>query len=271
MLSFEVMGAALLGLSWLTAVLIALDALIDARAVRARLAAWKGALVTGTVACDELAAHEVEQRVRVFDGPVPTLGFFDRAHASRVTGGAVQVGGQVLEVTAAPGAEVWTHEASRAAAAACPGPDAFDALAAQARGATGALRVVRTALVRGQPVWLAGQHDGRTLRASLAADFDPRVWARARLAMLAGLIALDAAWVTAGTVLALWPPVFGWVSQAGAALLVGHFLGLTPVAIALREKARPPAVAFLRGEWRRPRGEAATADHRHGPAGALPR
>jgi hypothetical protein len=54
-----------------------------------------------------------------------------------------------------------------------------------------------------------------------------------------------------GTVLALWPPVFGHVSTLGALVLVGHFLGMTPLAMAARERSRWPAVQFLRGEWKR--------------------
>jgi hypothetical protein len=251
MLTPELMGSALLSLSWLTALLIALDALIDARALLARLRAWRTTLVAGTVEADELAVHEVEQRVRLFDGRVPTLGFFDRAHVSRLRGGAVRVGDEVLEVTAGPDAEVWTQEAARHAAAGCPDAAAFDALAAQAKGAAGALRTVHTRITRGATVWLAGTRDGQAFRATLASDVDPRRWARAKLWLLLGLVVLDVAWVALGTALALWPPVFGLVSKAGAVVLVGHFLGLTPIAMALREKVRPPATAFLRGEWQR--------------------
>ena len=56
--------------------------------------------------------------------------------------------------------------------------------------------------------------------------------------------------------LALWPPVFGQVSTRGALVLLGHFLGMTPVAMAAREKSRTPAFAFIRGSWRRPSGDA---------------
>jgi hypothetical protein len=63
---------------------------------------------------------------------------------------------------------------------------------------------------------------------------------------------LNAVWVAAGTVLALWPPVFGMISIGGAIVLIGHFLGMTALAMAIREKSRSPAIAFLRGSCKRP-------------------
>ena len=48
MLTREMMGVALLGLAWFTALMIALDALIDARAMLRRLNAWKASLLEGT-------------------------------------------------------------------------------------------------------------------------------------------------------------------------------------------------------------------------------
>lgn len=252
MLTQELMGAALLALSWVTALLVAGDALIDVRAVRARLAAWSSGLFEGVVDVDELGTHDIEQRVRVFDGPKPTLGFFDRSHVSHLTGGRVLLNGESVEVVASPDAEVWTSEAARAQAAACGGAQAFDELAAKAKGSTGALRVVRTSLKRGQRVWLAGVREGASVKARLAADFDPRTWARARLARLVGLIALNFAWVGLGTALVFTGPRFGLVCIGGAVVLVAHFLGLTPIAIAVREFVRPLPIAFLRGEWTRP-------------------
>lgn len=247
MLSRELMGSWLLGLSWLTAVMIALDALIDARALRRHLARWKSALVQGTVKADELATHEIEQRIKELDGDAPGLVFFDRRHVSTVKGGAVEVGGEQLEVSGAPEAEVWIDEATRQAAAACASPADFDAMKAKANG----LRLVRTSLRAGQPVWLEGTKEGGRFTATLVSNFDPRTFVSARLGRIAGLVLVNFAWVVAGTVLALWPPVFGSVSMAGAAVLLGHFLGMTPLAIAARERSRSPAVAFVRGTWKR--------------------
>ncbi len=251
MLTRELMGSALLGLSWLTALLVVLDALIDARSMRARLRAWKKGLRAGQVKAEELATHEVEQRLKQLDGETPGLVFFDRAHVSTVKGGAVELAGETLEVVGAPGAEVWLDETTRAAAAACAGTAQFDAMLTSAQAAGGGLRTVGTSVRAGSPVWLVGTQDGSRFVASLVSNFDPRSFARARLAAIAGLVVLDLAWVAAGTVLALWPPVFGLVSTGGAVVLIGHFLGMTPIAMAAREKSRSPAVAFVRGTWRR--------------------
>jgi hypothetical protein len=252
MIAPEWMGLALLALAWVTAGLIALDALIDARAMLRRLRAWQGRLVQGTARAPELAAHEVEQRVRPLDGATPGLIFFDRAHVSAVRGGAVEVGGDTVEVTGAPDAEVWVDEATRRRAAACPSATDFDALAQKAQGAAGGLRTVRTAVRAGQPVWLVGARRGARVEAQVVATFEPRGWVRDRLMRIAGLLLVNAAWVTAGTMLALWPPAFGRLSQLGAVVLIGHFLGMTPLAMAARERSRTPARQFIRGTWRRP-------------------
>lgn len=250
------MGLALLGLAWVTALMVALDALIDARAMLRRLGEWKQGLLQGTVVAPELAVHEVEQRVKLLDGSEPALVFFDRAHVSTVLGGPVKVGAEQLAVAPAPSAEVWVAQATRASAASCPSPASFDALLTAAQGPGGGLRTVRTSLSAGAPVWLMGTRRGATLEASLVAGFDPRSWASGRLAASLGIVVLNFAWVGFGTALALWPPVFGQVSTLGALVLLGHFLGMTPVAMAAREKSRTPAFAFIRGSWRRPSGDA---------------
>lgn len=252
MLTRELMGSALLGLSWLTATLVALDAAIDVRALLKLLSKWKGSLWQGE-AHGELASHAVEQRVRLRDGAQRALLFFDRGYTSAVAGGPVQLpGGQVLEVVGAPNAQVWVDAAERSQAAACASAAQFDALAATASAGTGGLRVVRTGVRAGQRVWLGGTRAGARLTVDLVATFDPRRFVRARLLATFGLIAVDLAWVALGTTLALWPPVFGAVSTLGAAVLLGHFLGMTPLAMASRERSRTPDVAVLRGGWERP-------------------
>lgn len=252
MLTRELMGSALLVLAWVTAGLVALDAWIDLSAMRARLRAWKTGLKRGTVKADELATHEVEQRIKQLDGEQPGLVFFDRQHLSHVKGGAVTLDdGAQVEVVGAPQAEVWFDEATRLSAAACHGASEFDAMFSSAQGAGGGLRTVRSHLRAGQPVWLVGTQDGARFTATLVSNFDPRTFARARIVASLGVIAASLAWVAVGTVLALWPPVFGAVSIAGAVVLVGHFLGMTPLAMAAREKSRTPAVAFVRGTWTR--------------------
>ncbi len=258
MLTREVMGLALLGLAWVTALMVALDALIDARAMLQRLGEWKTNLLQGQVVAPELAVHEVEQRVKQLDGDEPALVFFDRKHVSTVLGGPVKFADATLEVVGAPGAEVWIDEDARQAAAACPSSSAFESLATGAQGAGGAVRTVRSSVRAGARVWLSGSKQGSNLTIDLVATFDPRTWAKRRLLAIAGVIILDLAWVTLGTVVALWPPVFGVVSIAGASILLGHFLGMTALAMAAREKSRTPGVAFLRGAWRRDAVESAS-------------
>lgn len=255
MLSRELMGLALLGLAWVTAAMVALDALIDARAMRRRLSEWKTTLLSGSVLASELAAHEVEQRVKQLDGDEPALVFFDRKHVSSVTGGVVTVGSEQLEVTGAREVEVWIDAATRAAAASCHSPAMFDGMNTSAQGAGGTLRTVRTSLRAGATVWLAGKKEGPRFEARLVSGFDPRTWAKGRLLAISGLIALDLSWVAAGTVIALWPPVFGVISIGGALVLLGHFLGMTALAMAVREKSRTPAFQFVRGTWRRSTSE----------------
>ena len=251
MLTRELMGTALLCLSWVTAGMVALDALIDARAMLRRLGEWKSTLLQGTVVAPELAVHEVEQRVKQLDGDGPGLVFFDRKHASTVTGGAVTVGSETLEVTGAREAEVWIDEATRLAAAACSSPSAFEAMNTSAQGAGGGLRTVRTSLRAGAPVWLVGTTQGAKFEAQVVSGFDPRTWAKSRLTASLGIMALSLAWAAVGTTLALWPPTFGLVSTGGALVLIGHFLGMTPIAMAAREKSRTPAFGFIRGTWKR--------------------
>ena len=251
MLSPQVMGLAVLGLAWITAVMIALDALIDARAMWKRLGEWKITLLQGTAVANELAVHEVEQRVKQLDGDEPGLVFFDRKHVSTVHGGLVGVGTEQLEVVSARAAEVWIDSDTRAAAAGCSSRAAFDGMNTSAQAAGGGLRTVRTSIKSGAQVWISGAKQGAKLEATLVANFDPRGWAKSRLATIAGMITLNFAWVAVGTVVALWPPVFGVVSTVGAVVLIGHFLGMTALAMTFREKSRTPAIAFLRGTWRR--------------------
>lgn len=247
MLTHELMGLWALGISWLTALLVALDLGIDVRTWLARRASYGSSLLVGTVESDELAAHEIEQRVRRLDGSTPRLGYWDRSHASHVFEGRVRVDGELVDVVGHPNAEVWTTPEAKKAAASLERAE-FDVLYAEAKSARGALRTVRTTLTRGAPVWLVGERIGSHFEASLVSAVDPRPWSRNLLLQLFGVIALDFAWVTLGTVLALWVPHFGLVSTIGAIVLIGHFLGITPIAVAVRERCRTPALTFLRGD-----------------------
>lgn len=251
MLTREIMGLALLGISWMTAFMVALDALIDFRAMRALLNEWKTTLKSGVAKSDELAVHEIEQRVKELDGEAKGLVFFDRKHSSTVKGGVVTLDGREVTVQSAAGAEVWFDAATRAANASCKTTAQFDAMVQRSLGAGGGTRVVKSSLRAGQNVWIAGKQDGDTFVASLVSSFDPREFARSRAWASLGVVLASTVWVIAGTVLAFWPPVFGTISIGGAILLIAHFLGMTPLAMGAREKSRLPSVAYVRGLWRR--------------------
>ncbi|MBX7099478.1 MAG: hypothetical protein K1X89_17315 [Myxococcaceae bacterium] len=236
------MGLAVLAVSWATALMVMLDLLIDFRALGARAKALRGRVLQATVGEKTLGFHEVEQRVRQFEVPKPAFALFDRAHRWSLTGGPVTAGTEPLEVVPAPGAEVWPELGAQQAQPVDP------SLLKASAGPKGALRVVRTELSPGTTVFLAGTREGATLRTELASLVEPLSWLRSRRTLVLGLIALDLAWASAGTAVALWPPVFGLVSKLGAAVLLGHFLGITPLAVLVREKCRWPSLAFVQGE-----------------------
>lgn len=239
-LEYAWLGTALLAVSWLTAALVALDALIDVRRLL-RVRGWS--LTRANVGARSLGWHEVEQRVRRFEVPKPAFGLFDRAHRWALEGGEVAVDGQTLTVVAAPEAQVWPDAKAQAAQPVDP------ALWPAAGTTKGTLRVVRSELAPGTTVWLAGERDGQTLRAHVASLVDPKAWAAHMLLGIAGLLLLNFVWVALGTAIVFWVPGFeSWVSKAGGAVLIGHFLGITPLAIAMRDACRPPSVGWVRGE-----------------------
>lgn len=251
MLTQEMMGLALLGISWMTGLMVVLDALIDARRFSAMLSTWKGSLTQATARTEELATHEVEQRVKQLDGDAPGLVFFDRKYTSLVKGGEVELDGQRLQLTGAPNAEVWFDEATRLAAASCTSTAQFDVMQRFAQNTGGHTRVVKSAVRAGETVWLSGRREGTQFVAELVSNVDPRPFARSRIAASWGVCLASTLWVAAGTVLAFWPPVFGLVSIGGAVVLLAHFLGMTPLAMAAREKSRVPAIGCVRGVWKR--------------------
>ncbi|HSQ66800.1 MAG TPA: hypothetical protein VLM85_26455, partial [Polyangiaceae bacterium] len=57
----------------------------------------------------------------------------------------------------------------------------------------------------------------------------------------------------AATRVAWSSPHFGALSVVGAVLCLAFFLGVTPLAVALRESVRTPNIAYLRGRWARAR------------------
>ena len=250
-LTYALLGSAALAVSWLTAALVALDASIDVR----RLLRVRGAsLVKATVGARSIGWHEVEQRVRRFEVPKPAFGLFDRAHRWALEGGEVLVDGATLSVIADGSAEVWPDAKAQAA-------QPVEASLWAAAGSTkGTLRVVRSELAPGVSVWLVGARDGQTVRASIASLVDPRAWANRHLLGIAGVLVLNLVWVALGTAIVFWVPGFeSWVSKVGGAVLIGHFLGITPLAISMRDACRAPSVGWVRGEQPAPVESTSTA------------
>lgn len=244
------MAVALLIVSWVTALMIALDAGIDLKAWLGRLSAWRKEGLLEAKTTSTLASLEIEQRARAFDDG--GIGFFERRHTSHVSGGPVELaGGERLEVSAADAAQVWVSREALERAGACASPAQFAELFEKAKG-TQALRTVRVEVSAGQAVFLAGRREGTRFVASLVATVDPRLEARRRVLLNLGVIAVNLAWAALGTTLALWPPAFGTVSIVGAMVLFAHFLGMTPLAIDARERSKTPAERDLLGEWRPP-------------------
>jgi len=248
MLTHELMGLWALSLSWLTALLVAWDLAIEFKRLGVLGREFRGA-VEGRVLSAELARHQIEQRVRRLDGENPTLGFWDRSHESHILGGNVEIDGETLEVVASSAGEVWTSIEEKRNRSQL-NQAAFDALLEQAKG-KGTLRTVVTSIGRGDRVWLIGARIGRRFEAKVVAIFDPLTWVRSMRYKIVMVWIFDWVWVSTGTILALWKPHFGTVSTLGAVALIAHFLGITPVAVAVRERCRSPALAFLRGSARR--------------------
>ena len=240
MLSREVMGVACLGVVWVTALLVAGAAWQDLRDLLAVLARARRAVVG--VAETDLAEWSVEQIGRALDvgKSARAIGFHDRAFRSEIFGGSVRVGESLVSVAPSTHGEVWIDEARRLEAVS--GGADFDAAYAQARKAKGFQRVVRVRVQAGDRVWLVGDDVVSTL--------DPAAFCRRKALGLALFIPLELAACAAATRLALTLPHFGTASIAGAVACLAFFLGVTPLAVSLREGARRPHEAFLRNQWR---------------------
>jgi len=248
MLTHETMGLWALGISWLTALLVALDLGIDFRRLGQLQGKFRRSLLEAEVLTENFARHVLEQRVRRLLAKTPTLGFWDRSHTSHITGGTVRVGTGTLAVSGTAGCEVWTSSDQKQAAARM-GTTEFDALFEQAKRK--AVRTIETRVVQGDRVWLAGERKGERFDADIVSAFDPRPSLRKLRGRILALWLLDLAWVAMGTGLALSTPHFGTLSTVGAVVLLAHFLGITPIAVALRERCRSPALAFVRGRLSR--------------------
>jgi hypothetical protein len=189
------------------------------------------------------------------------LHFSDAAHRSEIHGGELELGGGIRVELGANATEasaiVWPDPAARTAAAAPTSADQIAKAEPSARRAKGFVRAVEVEIVAGQRIWIAGRwRDGERWQlepaiagAVLISAIDPRRWLARRCWMIVGFIVGDLAIAAACTLLAVWPPLFGWISMLGAGAALGFFLGVQPLGVSLSERARTPDRAYLRGTW----------------------
>lgn len=256
-----VMAAIALGLFWIHVLLIAAAALADLRELgrlRRRLRDCRVAEVRSARGPGGLLARNCVAQLGRLDrrGGPPQIHFHDRSHTSEVFGGTLALAeGNELSLAPTLGgqAEVWPDLARRAEQAGRVDPQAFGPAVEAAGKAKGFEHTVETAIRVGDRVWVAGRIEGdrvvpdHTLILALA---DPRAWLeRARL-LVVGFVLADVLVAGLCTLLALWPPHFGWISMLGAAGALGWFLGVQPIGVTVHDAVRTPDRAFLRGSWR---------------------
>jgi hypothetical protein len=238
MLSRELMGALCLGVLWVTAILVAGAAWQDFRDLRAIVKRAARKMIDGVVKDGDFAEWSVEQTGRATDDDA--IAFHDRTFHSEIFGG--KVGNE--NVAANPKGEVWIDEKAREEAASCGDVTTYDAAYAIARKAKGFARTVRVRIRAGQHIWVIGNGE-------IVATFDPSAWASRKSLVILAFIPIELALCAAATRLALSLPRFGTMSIIGAVACIAFFLGVTPVAVALRESVRFPHEAFLRTVWSR--------------------
>lgn len=169
-----------------------------------------------------------------------------------------------------PHSWIWPSEEALAKDLACPSVEAFDEFAPRTERGKGAERTIRMEFDAGQPVFVYGARASTpesiepaplvldpsgTPRLILAA-FDPRTWALKQITLI-GLV-LPAIWLTfaALTWICFQGPAFGFWSQVGALGLLGFFLLVQPLGVAVRERTVMPHERPRAPVWKRPRGAA---------------
>jgi hypothetical protein len=245
MLSREVMGLLCLGVVWMTALLVAGAAYQDFRDLRAIARRARQAL-RGVVAGGDLAEWAVEQIGRATDDGA--IAFHDRAFHNECFGGRIETDAGLVEVVAAK-CPVWIDERAREDAAGCEDVTTYDAAHALARKAKGFTRTVRVRLRAGDAVWIVGAREGDRVTPSIVATTDPVAFATRKSLLVALFVPVELAACAAATRLALSTPHFGMTSIVGTVACMAFFLGVTPIAVTLRESVRRPHEAFLRTQW----------------------
>ncbi len=258
MLSAELMGALALLVLWVNILLIAADAMkrharLNERMRGLRQSRAKGTLIAARIVKGEgpggvFATSDVEQlgRAVTMAGP-QRIAFTDRAAHPVLHGGVVRAGEREITVPGAEGAEVWCGKvASRG------GREAFDAAWPSASTFRGYTSTLERRLRVGDDVWIELDGDGSGSAIRLVACEDPElVVARARRPLRA-LVATALLGAAGFTFVALWPPVFGAVSTAGAFAALVFFLVIQPLGTAARDHALLPHRRPIGGLWQRP-------------------
>lgn len=248
MLSRELMGALCLGVVWVTALLVAAAALQDLADLRRIGSRAKGAIVG--VAKGDLARWKVEQTARAIDAKRDeAIAFHERRFVSEVLGGRLEAGDTAYEVQPSQNAQVWVERSSRVNATRCPDVATFDEVYAQARKAKGAAREAAVTIGDGDRVFVLGRVEDAKIDPEIVSTLDPVAFCNRNVALILGFIPAELAVCGVATLVALHKPHFGRVSILGAVLCLAFFLGVTPLAVALREHVRRPHEAFLRTKW----------------------
>lgn len=263
MLSFEVMGALALAVLWVNTLLIAADALLRWRRLRARGAALRKARLAGALVCAEvgdgqgeggaMASVVITQTGRAITSAGPRrITWMDRDIEGTWYGGRVTTSKGELALCAGPSVQLWCPPVSEQGDV-----DAFEAAWPRASTFKGATRAITRRLKQGDRVWLvfapAGDAVGDAATGeravALVASEDPEHTVARASRPLGAVIALALLGATLVTVLALWPPVFGTVSTLGGAAGLAFFLGIQPLGTAARDAARLPDERPVGGLW----------------------
>lgn len=285
---YDVMGLFTLGVVWLNMGLIALAAISRIGPIRTRrsgLGAPVGdgrgdrhlreggrVLLHGHVVAatrdPTLAVHRIEQTGR--SAGTGQIFFHDRAYASELGGGAIEVAtesGVVRIELPAMGQqiEVWPRPTARQPNT-IPESTDFGEAQTQARRASGFRRQLLTPIVVGDEVWVSGrlgptEAGERTvelvtpregLGEVIVSAVNPTRWARKSVALCVGF-ALATLLVTVGcTVAALWPPVYGTISKLGALTAMAILMGNMLFGNVVRDAVRAPVRRIIGGCWQRP-------------------
>jgi hypothetical protein len=257
-LSRELMGILCLGVVWVTALLVAAAALQDLADLR-RIARRAKKAIVGVAQAD-IAEWKVELTARAIDvGGDEAITFHERRFVSDILGGTVLMGDSSYEVSPSEAGQVWLSAEARALAVSCSDTATFDEIYARARKAKGASHDACVRVGKGERVFVVGEVDGRAIKPQIISTIDPLVFCKVKAGLIALFIPLELAACALATALALSQPHFGRASTAGAICCIAFFLGVTPIAVALRERARRPHEAFLRVTWSRKALEPARA------------